>query len=105
MEAAPLRVYLVDDEPLAIERLERLLAKFDGLRIAGSTTDPAEALRYLSDELIDVLFLDIHKAVPGSLYIQDCLMQKAAFLAQNRQETALSRRKAVFFRGSCLLSR
>lgn len=63
MEAAPLRVYLVDDEPLAIERLERLLAKFDGLRIAGSTTDPAEALRYLSDELIDVLFLDIQ--MPG----------------------------------------
>ena len=28
MEAAPLRAYLVDDEPLAIERLERLLAGF-----------------------------------------------------------------------------
>ena len=32
MEAAPLRAYLVDDEPLAIERLERLLAGIGGLQ-------------------------------------------------------------------------
>ena len=43
METAPLRAYLVDDEPLAIERLIRLLARFDGLQIAGSATDPAQA--------------------------------------------------------------
>jgi hypothetical protein len=29
METAPLRAYLVDDEPLAIERLARLLASAD----------------------------------------------------------------------------
>ncbi|MGA7340276.1 MAG: LytTR family DNA-binding domain-containing protein, partial [Terracidiphilus sp.] len=62
MEAAPLRAYLVDDESLAIERLERLLAGFDTLSIAGSATDPAKALDYLcseSGQSIDVLFLDI----------------------------------------------
>src|SRR5271157_3842876 len=59
MEIAPLRAYLVDDEPLAIERLTRLLANFDGIRIAGSATDPAQALAYLNRESIDVLFLDI----------------------------------------------
>ena len=65
METAPLRAYLVDDEPLAIERLERLLADFDGLRIAGSSTDPAHALEFLNGEAksIDVLFLDIQ--MPG----------------------------------------
>ena len=62
MEAGPLRAYLVDDEPLAIERLARLLASYDGVNIAGSAIDPAQALNFLSGEegkSIDVLFLDI----------------------------------------------
>jgi two-component system LytT family response regulator len=66
MEAPPLRAYLVDDEPLAIERLTRLLATFDDMTIAGSSSDPAEALRFLSGDdgkSIDVLFLDIQ--MPG----------------------------------------
>jgi two-component system LytT family response regulator len=66
MDTAPLRAYLVDDEPLALERLERLLAGCNGLAIAGSTTDAADALRFLSGpegKTIDVLFLDIQ--MPG----------------------------------------
>lgn len=64
MEAAQLRVYIVDDEPLAIERLARLLAKTDSLAIAGSTTDPEEAVQFLNaGQDIDVLFLDIQ--MPG----------------------------------------
>ena len=62
METAALRAYLVDDESLAIERLQRLLSSFDSILIAGSATDPMKALDYLSSEpgrLIDVLFLDI----------------------------------------------
>ena len=61
----PLRAYLVDDEPLAIERLRRLLAAFDSVTIAGSATDPTEALEFLNGGLqpIDVLFIDIQ--MPG----------------------------------------
>lgn len=63
METTPLSAYLVDDELLAIERLTRLLGKFDLLRIAGSASDPAVALEFLSHEPVDVLFLDIQ--MPG----------------------------------------
>ena len=64
MKATPLRAYLVDDEPLAVERLERLLANYDSLHISGSTTDPAQALAFLNGAAeIDVLFLDIQ--MPG----------------------------------------
>jgi len=70
MEAAPLRAYLVDDEPLAIERLKRMLAPYDFLSIAGSATDPSKAQEFLSaaahespGNRIDVLFLDIQ--MPG----------------------------------------
>lgn len=65
-EPMPLRAYLVDDEPLAIERLQRLLASFPAIEIAGSATDPANAVAALDDansEPIDVLFLDIE--MPG----------------------------------------
>lgn len=64
MSDAPLRAYLVDDEPLAVERLRRLLANYDSLHIAGSTTDPAQAVAFLNAATeIDVLFLDIQ--MPG----------------------------------------
>jgi two-component system LytT family response regulator len=66
MEAATLRVYLVDDEQLAIERLRRLLDRFDSISIIGSSIDPAQALEVLNDGSganIDVLFLDIQ--MPG----------------------------------------
>ncbi len=66
MDAAPLCAYLVDDEPLALERLRRLLAGFKQVTICGAASDAAEALRVLSSETgksIDVLFLDIQ--MPG----------------------------------------
>lgn len=66
MAAASIRAYLVDDEPLALERLGRLLASFKEVTISGQATDPTEALRFLSGEqgkAIDVLFLDIQ--MPG----------------------------------------
>jgi len=63
METAPLRAYLVDDEPLAIERLRRLLASFPGVQIVGAAIDPAAALHFLESETVDVLLLDIQ--MPG----------------------------------------
>jgi two-component system, LytTR family, response regulator len=64
-EPSPLRAYLVDDEPLALERLQRLLAQFPELHITGSATDPAAAVAAINnpDASIDVLFLDIQ--MPG----------------------------------------
>lgn len=66
MSASSLRAYLVDDEPLALDRLERLLASAGGIAVAGRASDPAQALAFLSSPAgrdIDVLFLDIQ--MPG----------------------------------------
>lgn len=54
-----LLAYIVDDEPLAIERLRRLLQETGRVAIAGSTTKPREALRFLQANRVDVVFLDI----------------------------------------------
>jgi two-component system LytT family response regulator len=54
-----LRVYLVDDEPLALERLRRLLQDTGRVEVAGSTTRPEEAVAALTENPPDVCFLDI----------------------------------------------
>ena len=54
-----LRAYLVDDEPLAIERLRRLLTRTDEVEIIGSTTEPEEAVAAMAANPPDVCFLDI----------------------------------------------
>jgi two-component system LytT family response regulator len=58
-----LRAYIVDDERLAVQRLARLLDATGRVEIAGSTTDPEEALAYLRAHEVGVLFLDIQ--MPG----------------------------------------
>ena len=54
-----LRAYLVDDEPLALVRLRRLLDQTGRVEVAGSTTEPQEAVAALTANPPDVCFLDI----------------------------------------------
>jgi len=63
MSANPLSVYLVDDEALAVKRLARLLRQTQRVDIAGSTVHPSEAVTFLSEHTVDVVFLDIQ--MPG----------------------------------------
>jgi two-component system LytT family response regulator len=58
-----MNVFIVDDEPLAVERLARMLTQSGRATIVGTATDPADALAALRSAAIDVLFLDI--AMPG----------------------------------------
>jgi len=61
--AAPLRILIVDDEPLAIERLQILCARIDGLLLVGTAQEGAAALRLVDALQPDLLLLDI--AMPG----------------------------------------
>ena len=54
-----LRAYLVDDEPLALERLRRLLDRTGRVSVIGATTQPEEAVAALTADPPDVCFLDI----------------------------------------------
>ena len=59
----PIRFLIVDDEPLAIERLQLLLARMDGVQVAGTATEGAAALRLVDALAPDAVLLDI--AMPG----------------------------------------
>ncbi len=54
-----IRAFLLDDEPLAVKRLTRLLQATGRVEIVGSHTDPVEALPLIVGWRPDVLFLDI----------------------------------------------
>lgn len=54
-----LRVFLVDDEPLALKRLSRLLLETQKIEIVGQTTEPLEALKIIPSLELEALFLDI----------------------------------------------
>lgn len=62
-EHAPLRTLVVDDEPLAIERLQILCARAKGVDLVGTATDGEAALRLVDALSPDLLLLDI--AMPG----------------------------------------
>lgn len=60
MSSRPLRGFVVDDEPLAVNRLVALLRRTGRVDVVGTATDPAEAIAALTEAAVDVLFLDIH---------------------------------------------
>jgi len=58
-----MRAFVLDDEPLAVRRLSRMLEETGRVEIAGAGSDPVDAVEWLSDNRVDVLFLDIQ--MPG----------------------------------------
>ncbi len=58
-----LRTLIVDDEPLAVERLQVICAALDGVLVVGTAADGASALRLIAALSPDLILLDI--AMPG----------------------------------------
>jgi two-component system LytT family response regulator len=54
-----IRAYLVDDEPLALRRLERMLAETARVTVIGSSSDPVSAVKEIEASQPAALFLDI----------------------------------------------
>lgn len=59
----PLRVLIADDEPLAAERLQLLLARAEGAQLVGTASDGDSAINLTGALHPDLLLLDI--AMPG----------------------------------------
>lgn len=54
-----LKIFLVDDEPLALKRLSRLLLETEKVEIIGQTSEPLKALQIIPNITLDAIFLDI----------------------------------------------
>lgn len=60
---APLRMIVVDDEPLAVERLRMLIARLEGVAVVGAASSGEAALRLTEDLQPEAVLLDI--VMPG----------------------------------------
>ncbi|GAB3670753.1 LytR/AlgR family response regulator transcription factor [Salinisphaera aquimarina] len=58
-----MKLVIVDDEPLARERLRRMIADFPGYTVAGEAGDGDAALACVRDTAADAVLLDVH--MPG----------------------------------------
>ncbi len=54
-----IRCAIVDDEPLAVRLIENFIKRTPSLEHVVSFTDPVEAVTYLKENAVDLLFLDI----------------------------------------------
>ena len=61
--AEPLRTLVVDDEPLAVERMQVICAGLPGLSVIGTASDGAAALRLAEALAPDLMLLDM--TMPG----------------------------------------
>ncbi len=57
--SAPLRTLIVDDEPLAVERMQVICAKLPDLAVVGTASDGAAALRLVDALAPDLILLDM----------------------------------------------
>ena len=55
-----IKCLLVDDEPLATNVIKKYLENFDKFEITGTTRNAIEAHNFLSEQEVDVMFLDIN---------------------------------------------
>lgn len=58
-EDSRLRTLIVDDEPLAVERMQVICAKMDDLHVVGTASDGAQALRLVEALKPDLILLDM----------------------------------------------
>jgi two-component system LytT family response regulator len=63
LDDSPIRALIVDDEPLARERLHELLDEAPGVTVIGDAEDGPEALAAIQEQDPDLVFLDVQ--MPG----------------------------------------
>ena len=58
-----IKAVIVDDEPLAVELIEEHIKKIPNITSVFSTHNPLDALKFLSENKVDLLFLDVQMPV------------------------------------------
>ncbi|MFA5576561.1 MAG: response regulator [Tissierellaceae bacterium] len=71
-----MRVILVDDEPIALEVLERRLEKYSYIDLIGSYRNPMNSLGEIVGKKPDAIFLDIEMGEINGLEFAEILMEK-----------------------------
>jgi len=76
VEGESLRTLIVDDEPLAVERLQVICAKTEGVSVVGTASDGAAALRLIDALEPDLVLLDMTMPEVDGLSVAQKLAKK-----------------------------
>lgn len=69
-------VVIIDDEPLAIDIIRQYCESIDYLELLGCFTNPVEGMKFINNNKVDLLFLDIEMPMLTGLEIVDTLKVK-----------------------------
>lgn len=76
-----LRCLIIDDEPLALELLEDNFSRVPYLQLAGKCSNAIEALKFLQENTVDLIFLDIQMpGLTGLQFLQSLTVKPMAIL-------------------------
>jgi DNA-binding LytR/AlgR family response regulator len=75
-----IRSLIIDDEPLAIKIIENYLEKFEDIEITETFNNALDALNFLKDEKVDLIFLDINMPLLDGLSFIQVLEDKPAII-------------------------
>ncbi|MDJ0368105.1 response regulator, partial [Hymenobacter sp. H14-R3] len=85
-----LRCIAVDDEPAATRLLAAYIQKVPTLTLVGTTTSPLEALQWVQEGRVDLVFLDIQMPeLTGLQFLKICGRQCRVVLTTAYPEYAL----------------
>jgi DNA-binding LytR/AlgR family response regulator len=71
-----IKAIIIDDEPLALDVLKNFSSTIDYLQIEGTFTNPLEAIKFLSENSIDLIFLDIEMPIINGVDLVESLNSK-----------------------------
>src|SRR5262249_21994363 len=77
-DSKPLRVLIVDDEPLARKRLRELLKADSELVVVGECVNGAETLAAARELAPDLIFLDVQMPEIGSMAVSEAQNRKGS---------------------------
>ena len=75
--ASKLKTLIVDDEPLAVERMQVICAKIGELQVVGTASDGAQALRLIEALEPDLVLLDMTMPEVDGMSVAKALTDKA----------------------------
>jgi DNA-binding LytR/AlgR family response regulator len=85
-----LRCLAIDDEPLALELLEDNISQVPYLNLEGKCNNALEALKFLQDHTVDLIFLDIQMpGLTGLQFIQSLTSRPMIILITAYEKFAL----------------
>ena len=76
MEERKISCIAIDDEPLALEKMEKYIRKISYLNLCGSFFNAFQALKFLRKQKVDLMFLDVQMDEFNGIQLLEVLQEK-----------------------------